>query len=88
MSGRGAHYVPQVKDVYKREVAFTVVPSHFGKAGKTRSYLARLTHNQVLDEDAVVSEMCEEFNLPKNRVVSRSSRSAITLYRGFGRAIR
>ena len=71
MSGRGAHYVPQVKDVYKREVAFTVVPSHFGKSEKTRSYLARLTHNQVLDEETVVSEMCEEFNLPKNRVVQQ-----------------
>ena len=70
-SGRGAHYVPQVKDVEKREIAFTVAPSHFGKKGNTRSYLARLTHNQVLDEEAVVSEMCEEFNLPKNRVVQQ-----------------
>ena len=68
-SGRGAHYVPQVKDVYKREVSFSLVPSNLGKKGKTCSYSARLRHNQVLDEDAVVSEMCEEFNLPKNRVV-------------------
>ena len=70
-SGRGAHYVPRVKDVEKREIAFTVAPSHFGKKGKSRSYLARLTHNQVLDEETVVSEMCEEFNLPKNRVVQQ-----------------
>ena len=68
-SGRGAHYVPQVKDVYKRDVPFSLVPSVIGKKGKTCSYSARLRHNQVLDEDAVVSEMCEEFNLPKNRVV-------------------
>ena len=68
-SGRGAHYVPQVKDEYKWEVAFSLVPSNFGKKGKTCSYSARLRHNQVLDEDTVVSEMCEEFNLPKNRVV-------------------
>ena len=68
-SGRSAHYVPQVKDVYKREVPFSLVPSAIGKKGKTCSYSARLRHNQVLDEDAVVSEMCEEFNLPKNRVV-------------------
>ena len=33
------------------------------------SYSARLKHNQVLDENAVVAEMCEEFNLPKHRVV-------------------
>ena len=70
-SGRGAHYVPRVKDVYKREVAFSLVPSNLGKKGKTCSYSARLTHNQVLDEDRVVSEMCEEFNLPKNRVVQQ-----------------
>ena len=68
-SGRSAHYVPQVKDVYKREVSFSLVPSNLGKKGKTCSYSARLRHNQVLGEDAVVSEMCEEFNLPKNRVV-------------------
>ena len=68
-SGRSAHYVPQVKDVYKREVPFSLVPSAIGKKGKTCSYSARVRHNQVLDEDAVVSEMCEEFNLPKNRVV-------------------
>ena len=67
--GRGAHYVPRVKDRDKREVAFSLVPSNLGKKGKVCSYSARLTHNQVLDEDAVVSEMCEEFNLPKNRVV-------------------
>ena len=28
----------------------------------------------MLDEDAVVSEMCEEFNLPKNRVVQNLQR--------------
>ena len=67
--GRGAHYVPRVNDRDKREVAFSLVPSNLGKKGKVCSYSARLTHNQVLDEDAVVSEMCEEFNLPKNRVV-------------------
>ena len=67
--GRGAHYVPRVKDRDKREVAFSLVPSNLGKKGKVCSYSARLTHNQVLDEDAVISEMCEEFNLPKNRVV-------------------
>ena len=70
-SGRGVHYVPHVKDVYKREVAFSLVPSNLGKKGKSCSYSARLTHNQVLDEDRVVSEMCEEFNLPKNRVVQQ-----------------
>ena len=70
-SGRGAHYVPQVKEVYKREVSFSLVPSNLGKKGKTCSYSARLRHNQVLDEDAVVSEMCEEFNLPKNRVMQQ-----------------
>ena len=67
--GRGAHYVPRVKDRDKREVAFSLVPSNLGKKGKVCSYSARLTHNQVLDEDSVISEMCEEFNLPKNRVV-------------------
>ena len=70
-TGRKVHRVPQVKDVYKREIAFSLVPSSFGKAGKTCSYSARLRHNQVLDEDTVVSEMCEEFNLPKNRVVQQ-----------------
>ena len=69
ITGRKAHYVPRVKDVYKREVSFSLVPSNLGKRGKSCSYSARLKHNQVLDEDAVVSEMCEEFNLPKNRVV-------------------
>ena len=67
--GRGAHYVPRVNDKDKREVAFSLVPSNLGKKGKVCSYSARLKHNQVLDEDAVISEMCEEFNLPKNRVV-------------------
>ena len=67
--GRGAHYVPRVKDVHKREVSFSLVPSNLGRRGKACSYSARLKHNQVLDEEAVVSEMCEEFNLPKNRVV-------------------
>ena len=67
--GRGAHYVPRVKDGNKCEVAFSLVPSSFGKKGKACNYSARLTHNQVLDEEAVISEMCEEFNLPKNRVV-------------------
>ena len=67
--GRGAHYVPRVKDKDKREVSFSLVPSNLGKKGKVCSYSARLKHNQVLDEEAVVSEMCEEFNLPKNRVV-------------------
>ncbi len=61
--------MPRVKDTDKREVAFSLVPSNLGKKGKVCSYSARLTHNQVLDEDAVISEMCEEFNLPKNRVV-------------------
>ena len=70
-SGRGVHSVPQVKDVYKREVSFSLIPSNLGKKGKTCSYSARLRHNQVLDEDRVVSEMCEEFNLPKNRVVQQ-----------------
>ena len=69
--GRGAHYVPRVKDTDKREVAFSLVPSNLGKKGKVCSYSARLTHNLVLDEDAVVSEMCEEFGLPKNRVVQQ-----------------
>ena len=69
ITGRKAHYVPRVKDWDKREVSFSLVPSNLGKKGKVCSYSARLTHNQVLDEDAVVSEMCEEFNLPKNRVV-------------------
>ena len=50
--GRGAHYVPRVKDSSKREVAFSLVPSNLGKKGKVCSYSARLTHNQVLDEDA------------------------------------
>ena len=67
--GRGAHYVPRVKDRDKREVSFSLVPSNLGKKGKVCSYSARLMHNQVLDEDAVVSEMREEFNLPKNRVL-------------------
>ena len=67
--GRGAHYVPRVKDKDKREVSFSLVPSNLGKKGKVCCYSARLTHNQVLDEDAVISEMCEEFNLPKSRVV-------------------
>ena len=67
--GRGAHYVPRVNDSSKREVAFSLVPSNLGKKGTVCSYSARLTHNQVLDEDAVISEMCEEFNLPKNRVM-------------------
>ena len=71
VTGRKVHRVPQVKDVYKREVAFSLVPSSFGKKDKARSYSARLRHNQVLDEDTVVSEMCEEFNLPKNRVVQQ-----------------
>ena len=71
MAGQGRHRAPQVKDVYKSEIAFTLVPSNLGKKGKTCSYSARLTHNQVLDEDRVVSEMCEEFNLPKNRVVQQ-----------------
>ena len=71
MAGQGQHRAPRVKDVYKREVAFTLVPSNLGKKGRTCSYSARLTHNQVLDEDRVVSEMCEEFNLPKNRVVQQ-----------------
>ena len=70
-TGRKVHRVPQVKDVYKREVSFSLVPSSFGKKGKARSYSARLRHNQVLDEETVVSEMCEEFNLPKNRVVQQ-----------------
>ena len=61
--GRGAHYVPRVKDSNKREVAFSLVPSNLGKKSKACSYSARLTHNQVLGEDAVISEMCEEFNL-------------------------
>ena len=69
--GRGLHYAPRVKDVYKREFGFTLVPSCFGKDGKKRTYSARPKHNQILDEDAVVSEMCEEFNLPKNRVVQQ-----------------
>ena len=69
--GRGLHYVPRVKDVYKREFGFTLVPSSFGKDGKKRTYSARPKHNQILDEDTVVSEMCEEFNLPKNRVVQQ-----------------
>ena len=69
--GRRLHYVPRVKDVYKRDLGFTLTPSYFGKDGKKRTYLARLRHNQVLDEDTVVSEMCEEFNLPKNRVVQQ-----------------
>ena len=68
MAGQGVHRAPQVKDVYKSEVAFTLVPSNLGKKGRTCSYSARLTHNQVLDEETVVSQMCEEFNLPKNRV--------------------
>ena len=68
-TGRKAHYVPRVKDVHKREVSFSLVPSNLGRRGKACSYSARLKHNQVLDEEAVVSEMCEEFNLPKNRVV-------------------
>ena len=71
VTGRKVHRVPQVKEVYKREVAFSLVPSSFGKKGKARSYSARLRHNQVLDEETVVSEMCEEFNLPKNRVVQQ-----------------
>ena len=71
VTGRKVHRVPQVKDVYKREVAFSLVPSSFGKKDKVRSYSARLRHNQVLDEETVVSEMCEEFNLPKNRVVQQ-----------------
>ena len=72
MSGRHrAHSAPQVKDVYKREIAFSLVPSVFEKKGSACSYSARLTHNQVLDEETVVSEMCEEFNLPKNRVVQQ-----------------
>ena len=65
--GRGAHYVPRVKDRDKREVAFSLVPSSFGKKGKACSYSARLTHNQVLDEDAVISEMCVEFDPEKNK---------------------
>ena len=69
ITGRKAHYMPRVKDVHQREVSFSLVPSNLGKRGKSCSYSARLKHNQVLDEDAVVSEMCEEFNLPKNRVV-------------------
>ena len=69
--GRGLHYVPQVKDVYKREIGFSLVPSCFGKNGKMRTYSARPRHNQVLDEDRVVSEMCEEFGLPKNRVIQQ-----------------
>ena len=69
--GRGVHRAPQVKDVYKREIGFALIPSPLGKKGKTRSYTARLRHNQVLDEETVVSEMCEEFNLPKNRVVQQ-----------------
>ena len=68
-TGRKAHYVPRVKDIHKREVSFSLVPSNLGRRGKACSYSARLKHNQVLDEEAVVSEMCEEFNLPKNRVV-------------------
>ena len=71
MAGQGVHRAPQVKDVYKREVGFTLVPSNLGKKGKTCSYSARLTHNQVLDEETVISQMCEEFNLPKNRVVQQ-----------------
>ena len=46
ITGRKAHYVPRVKDVNKREVAFTLVPSNLGKKGKTCSYSARLRHNQ------------------------------------------
>ena len=40
--GRGAHYVPRVKDRDKREVAFSMVPSYLGKKGKVCSYSARL----------------------------------------------
>ena len=58
--GRGAHYVSRVKDKDKREVAFSLVPSNLGKKGKVCGYSAWLTHNQVLVEDAVVSEMCED----------------------------
>ena len=46
----------EVKDSSKREVAFSLVPSNLGKKGKECSYSARLTHNQVLDEDAVISD--------------------------------
>ena len=60
MAGRGRHRAPRVKDAYKREVGFTLVPSNLGKKGRTCSYSARLTHNQVLDEETVVSQMCED----------------------------
>ena len=65
---RIVHRVPQVKDVYKSEVAFTLVPSNLGKKGRTCSYSARLSHNQVLDEETVVSQMCAEFDPAKNKV--------------------
>ena len=42
MAGQGVHRAPQVKDVYKSEIAFTLVPSNLGKKGKTCSYSARL----------------------------------------------
>ena len=50
ITGRKAHYEPRVKDVYKQEVSFSLVPSNLGKRGKVCSYSARLAHNQVLDE--------------------------------------
>ena len=39
--GRGAHDVPRVKDVCKREVSFSRVPSNLGKRGKVCRYSAR-----------------------------------------------
>ena len=88
MAGQGVHRAPQVKDVYKREVGFTLVPSNLGKKGKTCSYSARLTHNQVLDEETVVSQMCEEFNLPKNRVVQQIQQISDYLCRRSRKGIR
>ena len=67
--GRGAHRQPSVTDVEKRRINFKLLPSSFGKGEGPCNYSARLTHNQVLDEEDVVRDMCEMFNLPKHRVL-------------------
>lgn len=72
--GRGAHRSPQVRDVEKQQIGFVLVPSSFGKGEGSYNYSARLTHNQVMDEDAVVLDMCEEFHLPKHQVMQEIQR--------------
>ena len=53
-TGQKAHCVPRVKEIHKREVSFSLVPSNLGRSGMTCSYSVRLKHYQVLGSEWLI----------------------------------